>query len=92
MSDLLEEKSVMPPNISPKDVPRGEENSDSEEHEPVVPVIMENSSSDDENNMEDDEEDATQGYVQLAQDDNEGHQPADQWLSNVRNTLKSSCR
>lgn len=48
MSELLEEKSVMAPQISPKDIPRGEENSDSEEGEPVAPVILENSSSDDE--------------------------------------------
>ena len=82
MSDFVEEKSVMAPQISPKDIPRGEENSDSEEDEPLPPVIMENSSSDDEDNMENDE-DGNQGYVELAQDDNEGQQNADQWLSNV---------
>lgn len=87
MSDLLEEKSVMAPQISPKDIPRGEENSDSEEGEPVAPVILENSSSDDEDNMEEDEGDVNQGYVQLAQDDNEGQQTADQWLSNVRTVV-----
>lgn len=83
MSELLEEKSVMAPQISPKDIPRGEENSDSEEGEPVAPVILENSSSDDEDNMEDGELDLNQGYVQLAQDDNEGQQTPDQWLSNT---------
>ena len=82
MSDLLEEKSVMAPQISPKDIPRGEETSDSEEGEPVAPVILENSSSDDEDNMEEDEQDLN-GYVQLAQDDNEGQQTPDHWLSNV---------
>jgi len=84
MSDLLEEKSVMAPQISPKDIPRGEETSDSEEGEPVAPVILEiNSSSDDEDNMEEEEQDLNQGYVQLAQDDNEGQQTPDHWLSNV---------
>ena len=83
MSELLEEKSVMAPQISPKDIPRGEETSDSEEGEPVAPVILENSSSDDEDNMEDGEQDLNQGYVQLAQDDNDGQQTLDQWLSNV---------
>ena len=87
MSDLLKEKSVMAPQISPKDIPRGEENSDSEEGEPVVPVILENSSSEDEDNMEEDEQDLNQGYVQLAQDDNEGQQIPDEWLSNVSNVV-----
>ncbi|KAL9975626.1 hypothetical protein ACROYT_G012809 [Oculina patagonica] len=80
MSDLLEENPVMAPQISPKDIPQGEENSDSEEDEPIAPVIMENSSSDDEDNNE---EDGNQGYVQLAQDDSEGQQTADQWLPNT---------
>ena len=87
MSDLLKEKSVMAPQISPKDIPRGEENSDSEEGEPVVPVILENSSSEDEDNMEEDAQDLNQGYVQLAQDDNEGQQTPDEWLSNVSNVV-----
>lgn len=87
MSDLLKEKSVMAPQISPKDIPRGEENSDSEEGEPVVPVILENSSSEDEDNMEEDEQDLNQGYVQLAQDYNEGQQTPDEWLSNVSNVV-----
>ena len=92
MSDLLEEKSVMAPQISPKDIPRGEEASDSEEGEPTAPVILENSSSDDEeDNMEEDEQDLNQGYVQLAQDDNEGQQTPDQWLSNVSTVLYLSC-
>lgn len=86
MSDLLDKKSVMAPQISPKDIPRGEENSDSDEDEPIAPVIMENSSSDDEDNTEN-EEDGNQGYVQLAQDDSEGQQTADQWSSNVRNVV-----
>lgn len=73
----------MAPQISPKDIPRGEETSDSEEGEPVAPVILETSSSDDEDNMAEDEHDLNQGYVQLAQDDNEGQQTPDQWLSNV---------
>jgi len=73
----------MAPQISPKDIPRGEETSDSEEGEPVAPVILETSSSDDEDNMAEDEHDLNQGYVQLAQDDNEGQQTPDQWLSNT---------
>ena len=84
MSDFLEEKSEMPPRISPVDTPQGGENSDSEEDEPVVPAIMETSSSDDEDNNDIDSDDLTQGYVQLAQDDNDGLQPAEQWLANVR--------
>ena len=89
MSDLLEEKPVMPPQISPKDIPRGGENSDSEEDEPVPPVIVENASSSDEDadNMEDEDEDLNQGYVQLAQDESEGQQAADHWLPQVRNNF-----
>lgn len=83
MSDFLEEKSEMPPRISPVDTPQGGENSDSEEDEPVVPAIMETSSSDDEDNNGIDSDDLTQGYVQLAQDDNDGLQPAEQWLANT---------
>ena len=82
MSDFLEEKSAMPLHISPVDAPRGGENSDSEEDEPVVPAIMETSSSDDEDNL-DGEDDLNQGYIQLAQDENDGLQPAEQWLANV---------
>lgn len=87
MSDLLEQTSVMAPQVSPKDIPRGGDNFDSEEDEPVAPVIMENisSSDDDEDNMADEEvEEVNGGYVQLAQDESEGQQPADQYLSNVR--------
>ena len=85
MSDLLEEKPVMPPQISPKDIPQSGENSDSEEDEPVPPVVLENSSSSDEeaDNMEEEEEDLNQGYVQLAQDESEGQQTAEQWLPQV---------
>ena len=90
MSDLLEEKSVMAPQISPKDIPRGEQNSDSEEDDPVAPVILENSSSDEEDNTENVEEDGSQGYVQLAQEDSEGQQGAAEWLSNVRDEVLSS--
>ena len=82
MSDFLEEKSAMPLHISPVDAPRGGENSDSEEDESVVPAIMETSSSDDEDNL-DGEDDLNQGYIQLAQDENDGLQPAEQWLANV---------
>ena len=92
MSDLLDEKRVMPPQISPKDIPRGGEYSDSEEDEPVPPVIMENSSSSDEeaDNMEDEGEDANLGYVQLAQDEGDGEQTTDQGSSQVRIELDSS--
>ena len=86
MSDLLEEKPVMPPQISPKDLPRDGENSDSEEDDPVPPVILENSSSSDEeaDNMDDEEDNLTQGYVQLpAQEESESQQTADHWLSQV---------
>lgn len=82
MSDFLEEKSAMPLHISPVDAPREGENSDSEEDESVVPAIMETSSSDDEDNL-DGEDDLNQGYIQLAQDENDGLQPAEQWLANV---------
>jgi len=80
MSDLLGERPVMPPQISPKDIPRGGENSDSEEDEPIPPVILENSSSSDEDadNMEDEEEDVNQGYVQLAQDESEDQQTTEE--------------
>ena len=80
MSDLLDERPVMPPQISPKDIPRGGENSDSEEDEPIPPVILENSSSSDEDadNMEDEEEDVNQGYVQLAQDESEDQQTTEE--------------
>ena len=92
MSDLLDEKRVMPPQISPKDIPRGEEHSDSEEDEPVPPVIMENSSSSDEeaDNMEDEGEDVNLGYVQLAQDEGDGEQTTGQGPSQVRIQLDSS--
>ena len=86
MSDLLEEKPVMPQQISPKDLPRDGENSDSEEDDPVPPVILENSSSSDEeaDNMDDEEDNLTQGYVQLpAQEESESQQTADYWLSQV---------
>ena len=85
MSDLLEEKPVMPPQISPKDLPRDGEHSDSED-DPVPPVILENSSSSDEeaDNMDDEEDGLTQGYVQLsAQEESEIQQTADHWLSQV---------
>lgn len=91
MSNLVDEERVMPPQISPKDIPRGGENSDSEEDEPVPPVIVENSSSsdDDADNMEDEDADVNLGYVQLAQDEGNSEETTDQWPSHVRsNTQK----
>lgn len=85
MSNLVDEERVMPPQISPKDIPRGGENSDSEEDEPVPPVIVENSSSsdDDADNMEDEDADVNLGYVQLAQDEGNSEETTDQWPSHA---------
>ena len=76
----------MPPQISPKDIPPVEENSDSEEEEPMPPLLFENapSSDDDADNMADEsEENLNVGYVELSQDEGDSEQATNQWPSQV---------